>query len=129
MKPNPTKPKPTKPKMERQWPARRQLVKERARTRLGVDVGKLARQSMIRRVHKGDVRYSRKLTNSRTVIVLEYEGRELAFLYSSASGEIISFLTPDAPEVAEWGQLRRGREAALAKPIRRPCFRVEGTHR
>ena len=55
---------------------------------------------LIRRVHKGDVKYARKLTNSRTVIVLDYEGGEIAFLYSSASKEIISFLGPDAAETA-----------------------------
>lgn len=90
-----------------QLPARRQLVKECAHSRLGLDIGKLARQSMIRRVRKGDVKYARKLTNSRTVIVLDHEGGERAFLYSSATKEIICFLGPNAPEIAEWvsGQL------------------------
>ena len=74
----------------------RRLVKDGARLRFGLDVGKQARQILIRRVHKGDVKYARKLTNSRTVIVLDYEGGEIAFLYSSASKEIISFLAPDA---------------------------------
>jgi hypothetical protein len=80
----------------------RRLVKDGARLRFGLDVGKQARQILIRRVHKGDVKYARKLTNSRTVIVLDYEGGEIAFLYSSASKEIISFLAPDAPETAGW---------------------------
>ena len=84
----------------------RRLVKDGARLRLGLDVGKQARQILIRRVHKGDVKYARKLTNSRTVIVLDYEGGEIAFLYSSASKEIISFLAPDAPE-AETAGFRR----------------------
>jgi hypothetical protein len=34
------------------------------------------------------------------VIVLDHEGGEWAFLYSSASKEIIRFLGPDAPEIA-----------------------------
>ena len=80
----------------------RRLVKDCARSRFGLDVCKQARQILIRRVHKGDVKYARKLTNSRTVIVLDYEGGEIAFLYSSASKEIISFLGPDAPEAADW---------------------------
>jgi hypothetical protein len=83
-----------------QWPARRRLVKECAFSRLGLEVGRHARQSMIRRVRKGDVKYARKLTNSRTVIVLDHEGGEWAFLYSNASKEIIRFLGPDAPEIA-----------------------------
>ena len=82
--------------------ARRQQVKECAWSRLGLAVGKQIRQSLIRRVWKGDVKYARKLTNSRTVIVLDHDGREIAFLYSSAHKEIISFLSPDAPETAEW---------------------------
>ena len=52
------------------------------------------RQILIRRVRKGDVKYARKLTNSRTVIVLDYDGGEMSFLYSSAHKEIISFLAP-----------------------------------
>jgi hypothetical protein len=83
-------------------PARRRLVKDRALSRLGLDVRKQALQTLIRRVRKGDVKYARKLTNSRTVIVLDYDGNEVAFLYSSATKEIISFLAPDAQETAEW---------------------------
>jgi hypothetical protein len=105
-----------------QWPARRQLVKECARSRLGLDVGRQARQSMIRRVRKGDVKYARKLTNSRTVIVLDHEGGERAFLYSSANKEIICFLGPDAPEIADWVA---GQPAPL--PLVHPVwFRLRG---
>ena len=89
-------------------PARRQQVKERAWSRFGLTVGKQIRQSLIRRVWKGDVKYARKLTNSRTVIVLDYDGREMSFLYSNAQKEIIAFLAPDAPETAEW---RHGQSA------------------
>jgi hypothetical protein len=52
--------------------------------------------ALVRRVHKGDVKYARKLTNSRTMIVLDYDDAELTFVYSSASKKIISFLAPDA---------------------------------
>jgi hypothetical protein len=68
----------------------------------------MVRQSLIRRVQKGDVKYARKLTNSRTVIVLDYADGEMAFLYSSKTKEIVSFLPPDAPEIADW----RGPEGA-----------------
>jgi hypothetical protein len=105
------------------WTARRLVVKERARAQLGVEVDKPARQSILRRARKGDIRYARKLTHSRTVMVVEYEGRELAFLYSTASQEIIGFLSPDAPEIAEWLE----RRAAPAKPVRSLSFR--GAHR
>ncbi|MGB8539421.1 MAG: hypothetical protein WCD57_23560 [Acidobacteriaceae bacterium] len=97
-------------------PARRQQVKECAWSRYGLAVGKQIRQSLIRRVWKGDVKYARKLTNSRTVIVLDYEGHEMSFLYSSAHKEIINFLSPDAPETAEW---RRGQATVIAGPARR----------
>ena len=53
-------------------------------------------------MRKGDVKYARKLTNSRTVIVLDHGGGEWTFLYSSASKEIICFLGPDAPEISDW---------------------------
>jgi hypothetical protein len=96
-------------------PARRQQVKECAWSRFGLAVGKNIRQSLIRRVWKGDVKYARKLTNSRTVIVLDYDGREVSFLYCSRQKEIISFLSPDAPETAEW---RRG-QATVKAPVRR----------
>jgi hypothetical protein len=97
-------------------PARRQQIKECAWLRFGLAVGKQIRQSLIRRVWKGDVKYARKLTNTRTVIVLDYDGREMAFLYSNAHKEIISFLAPDAPETAEW---RRAQSTAKAGPARR----------
>ena len=108
-----------------QLPSRRQLVKECAHSRLGLDVDKLARQSMIRRVRKGDVKYACKLTNSRTVIVLDDEGGERAFLYSSATKEIICFLAPNAPEIAEWVR-RQGSPMPRVHPV---CFRRQGGRR
>jgi hypothetical protein len=93
-------------------PARRLLVKDYARSRFGLEVGKLTRLALIRRVRKGDVKYARRLTNSRTVIVLDHDGSEMAFLYSSASKEIISFLSPEAPETAEWRRMHGGPDQA-----------------
>ena len=99
--------------------AGRQQVKDCARSRFGLEVGKLARQTLIRRVQKGDVKYARKLTNSRTVIVLDHADGEMAFLYSSTTKEIICFLPPDAPEIAAWrrsqadlAEFRRGTDGA-----------------
>jgi hypothetical protein len=103
----------------------RQHVKDSALSRFGLEVGKMVRQTLIRRVQKGDVKYARKLTNSRTVIVLDYAGGEMAFLYSSATKEIVSFLAPDAPETAAW---RRSHSAALALFRSRPCG-PEGTRK
>jgi hypothetical protein len=100
--------------------AGRQQVKDCALSRFGLEVGKLARQTLIRRVQKGDVKYARKLTNSRTVIVLDYADGEMAFLYSSATKEIVCFLPPDAPEIAAW----RRSQAELAVFRRGP----DGTH-
>jgi hypothetical protein len=99
--------------------AGRQQVKDCAWSRFGLQVGKLARQTLIRRVQKGDVKYARRLTNSRTVIVLDYAEGEMAFLYSSATKEIVCFLPPDAPEIAAWRRsqaepavFRRGEDGA-----------------
>ena len=100
--------------------AGRQQVKDCAWSRLGLQVGKLARQTLIRRVQKGDVKYARKLTNSRTVIVLDGTDGEMAFLYSSATKEIVCFLAPDAPEIAAW----RRSQAELAVSRRGP----DGAH-
>jgi hypothetical protein len=94
--------------------ARRRQVKDRALSRFGLEIGRMARQTMIQRVQKGDVRYARKLTNSRTVIVLDYAGSEVAFLYSSSTKEIVSFLPPDTPVIAAW----RGSQTPLT-PLRR----------
>ena len=98
---------------------RRPLVKPCALSRFGLEVRKMARQELIRRVRKGDVKYARKLTHSRTVIVLDYAGKEIAFLYSSATKEIVCFLPPDAPEIAAWRRsqaelavFRRGEDGA-----------------
>jgi hypothetical protein len=97
--------------------AGRQQVKDCAWSRFGLAVGKMARQALIRRVQKGDVKYARKLTHSRTVIVLDYAEGEVAFLYSSATKEIVSFLPPDAPEIAGW---RRAQAVAQAPSRRAP---------
>jgi hypothetical protein len=97
--------------------ARRQQVKDCALSRFGLEVGKLARQTLIRRVQKGNVKYARKLTNSRTVIVLDYKDGEMAFLYSSATKEIVCFLPPDAPEIGDW----RRSQAELAISRRGPA--------
>jgi hypothetical protein len=96
--------------------AGRQQVKDCALSRFGLEVGKLARQTLIRRVQKGDVKYARKLTNSRTVIVLDCADGEIAFLYSSATKEIVCFLPPDAAEIAGW----RRSQAELASFRLRP---------
>jgi hypothetical protein len=90
---------------------RRQVVKDRALSRFGLRIGKQVRRDLIHRVRTGDVKYARKLTRSRTVIVLDYAGSEMAFVYSSAAREVISFLAPDAPETADW---RDSQSVALA---------------
>jgi hypothetical protein len=64
--------------------------------------GKHERQELIRRMRKGEVKYARKLTRSRTVIVLDYHGDETAFLYSNASKRILRFLAPEAVLAAGW---------------------------
>jgi hypothetical protein len=98
---------------------RRRHVKDCARQRFGLEVNRHLRQTLIRRVTKGDVKYARRVTNSRTVVVLDYDGREMAFLYSSAIKDIVTFLPPDAPETAEW---RRSQPVpALCRP--RQCVR------
>jgi hypothetical protein len=91
-------------------------VKDCARQRFGLEVNRHLRQTLIRRVTKGDVKYARRVTTSRTVIVLDYAGVEMAFLYSNATKDIVTFLAPDAPETAEW---RRSQPAA-ALPLCRP---------
>jgi hypothetical protein len=49
--------------------------------------------ALLRRVRKGDVKSARKLTNSRTMIVLDHNGVELTFVYSSAKKKIISWVS------------------------------------
>jgi hypothetical protein len=91
--------------------AERRQVKDCAFSRFGLEIGKMVRQNLIHRVQTGDVKYARKLTNSRTVIVLDYAHGEMAFLYSNTTKEIVSFLPADAPEIADW---RNSQAAALA---------------
>jgi hypothetical protein len=92
-------------------PKKRQNVKARGLARFGLDLGKQVRQDLMSRVQKGDVKYARKLTHSRTVIVLDYAGGEIAFVYSSAAKEILCFLGPDAAEMKGW----RNSQAAAAR--------------
>jgi hypothetical protein len=100
--------------------ARRRHVKDRARQRFGLEVGRHVRQTLIRRVHTGDVKYACKVSNSRTVVVLDYASVEMAFLYSSVTKDIVTFLPPDAPETTEW---RRSQSEALGLFRPRQCGR------
>ena len=77
----------------------------------GREVGKQVRREVVCRVARGDVKYARKITHSRTVIVLDFAGGEMAFLYSNATKEILSFLAPDAPEIADWHNSRAAARA------------------
>ena len=102
--------------------AGRQQVKDCALSRLGLEVGKLARQTLIRQEYRqGMSDITTGLTNSRTVIVLDYAQGEMAFLYSSATKEIVSFCRPDAPEMPAW----RRSQAELACMRRGP----DGAHK
>jgi hypothetical protein len=81
---------------------RRRRMKESAWSWFQLAAGKAARHTLVQRVQNGDVHYARRLTLSRTAVVLDYAGQEIAFIYSSASKEIISFLPLDAAELAGW---------------------------
>ena len=48
------------------------------------------------------MKHARKLTNSRTLIVLDHDGAELTFVYSSAQKKIISFVSSVAAQEAGW---------------------------
>ena len=50
-------------------------------------------QHLLQRVRQGDITYACRLTRTRTLIVLDEEGRELAFIYSRRDKQIISFLS------------------------------------
>jgi hypothetical protein len=95
-------------------------MKDRALRRFGLEVSRHVRQTLVHRVHTGDVKYACKVTTSRTVIVLDYAGVEMSFLYSSATKDIVTFLPHDAPETAEW---RRSQAAILAQPGPMQCGR------
>ena len=66
---------------------------------------------LLQRVRSGDIQYARKLTHTRTLIVLEHAGHELAFIYSSREKRILSFLS--APVLAA---LRSELDAGQARP-------------
>lgn len=87
--------------------------------RLGLEVDKQVRHELLRRLHRGDVRYARHLTHSRTVVVLDYVGKEIAFLYSNSTKEILRFLAPDAPETGDW-RTSQAVAQALFRPRRAP---------
>jgi hypothetical protein len=75
-------------------------------------VGKTFRRDLIRRVQAGDIRYARRCTNSRTLIVVDYHGEEIAFLYSRSTKSILGFVPANAPEILDWQRLRGCRSEA-----------------
>jgi hypothetical protein len=102
-------------------PGRSGATSDHLLARFGRELGKRVRRELVHRVGKGDVKYARRITHSRTVIVLDFAGREMAFLYSNATKEILRFLGSDAPETAGW----RNSEAA-ARALFRP--NLDGGH-
>jgi len=97
--------------------ARREHMRTRAMERFGLDAGKLVRRALIHQVQTGEVKFARKLTHSRTVIVAEYAGLELTFLYNGSRKEIVTFLPPDARETAEWRQSGGQRSQMRCSPV------------
>lgn len=95
--------------------ARREHMRGRALERFGLDVGKLVRRELIRKVQAGDVKFARRLTHSRTVIVTDYAGLELTFLYSGTHKEIVTFLPSEARETAEWRESRTSAAAVSGR--------------
>jgi hypothetical protein len=81
---------------------RRRRMRESAWQGFQLAVGKAVRHHLIERVQRGDVRFARRVTRSRTAIVLEYAGQEIAFLYSRETKDIICFLQLDAAELEGW---------------------------
>jgi hypothetical protein len=85
----------------------REHMRSRAMERFGLEVGKVVRRALIRKVQTGEVKFAHKITHSRTVIVADYAGIEVTFLYNGARKEILTFLPHDARETAEWRQSHR----------------------
>lgn len=94
------------------------LVHSCCRSNSGIQVGKETRRELIRRVRRGDVRYAQKLTASRTMIVLEHDGVEMAFVYSKTDKTILRFLQPNAPETVDWLRSRSCRGGCAASESR-----------
>ena len=80
----------------------------------GRAVGKQVRRELLYRVHTGNILYARRLTQSRTVIVLRYGGEELAFIYDGANKRILCFLPPGAPETGDWHRSQAAVRARFA---------------
>ena len=78
--------------------------------------GKRVRQELLRRVRSGDVAYARRLSKSRTVIVLVYAGEEMAFIYSNSGKGILCFLPSNAPETEDWRQSQAIARALFPRP-------------
>ena len=90
--------------------ARREHMQARARERFGLEIGRIDRRALVRKVQTGEIRFARKLTNSRTVVVAEHAGREITFVYCGRSKCILTFLPDDARETAAWRESQRSRE-------------------
>lgn len=95
--------------------ARRRHMQRRAAERFGVEIGKFARRTLIAKVQSGEFHFARKLTQSRTVVVADYAGVEVTFLYCGRSKSILTFLPPDARETAAWRASRACSRQELAR--------------
>lgn len=81
----------------------RQHAKSRAQERYGIALTKDVRRLIIRKIQDGTSIYSRRLTRSRVVHVVEIEGMGwLPVIYCSSVKDIVTVLPKDAVELNEY---------------------------
>jgi hypothetical protein len=72
----------------------------RAASRYNLNLSESDRQKMVRDILEDRLKARRKLTCSRSLCLLNWQGQDILLIYSSTRKTIITFLPPDDPKRA-----------------------------
>lgn len=79
-------------------------AQSRALSRYGVHLNKSSYRRLVLQIRNGqDVKFS-KLTCSRSLVLVKFEGREFLLVYSKKTKKIITFLPDDDLKKSEFGK-------------------------
>jgi len=81
--------------------ARRKHARVRAVERYGIELTKKTRREILLLIRQGKILQSRRISTSRSIHKVEYQGQTIVLVYSRTTKDIVTVLPPDCRELAE----------------------------
>lgn len=91
----------------------RSHARRRAEQRYGLELSKRVRRAICIQIRTGNVELSRRLTLSRTLHLVNFEGITLPIVFSKTFNDIVTVLPPDSWQVRQ-AQIELTEEALAA---------------